>query len=255
MDKKYLTTTEAAQLLSVSADTVLKWVRAGKVRSYRTPGGHCRIPAEEITTLLPSDISMTASPNTAAPPQFQYCWEFNSDSGRIAKECEACLVYQGRARRCYEFRDIPEEFGHLKLFCRTSCEECRYYQVVKEQGLNVLIITRSQSLMEELGAASRDENLRLKFACSEYDAAASIEKFRPDYVVVDCAIGIRNANELCRHLMHDDRLPITRLIIASKDSKAKEQCEQEILGWLRKPFTIADLSGFIDQLHQPPAVP
>ena len=51
MAKDYFTTTEAANLLSVSPDTVLKWVRAGKIESYRTPGGHSRIPSEAVARL------------------------------------------------------------------------------------------------------------------------------------------------------------------------------------------------------------
>jgi excisionase family DNA binding protein len=253
VDKKYLTTTEAARLLSVSADTVLKWVRAGKIQSYRTPGGHFRIPSEAVTTMLPETAAVpipTATALTKAP--FQFCWEFNSPSGDISPECKKCIVYQGRARRCYEFRDVPEEFGHLKLYCQSSCEDCRYFQVVKEQGLNILIVTRSQATMERLGAAARNENVHLRFACTEYDTAAAVERFRPDYVVVDCGIGLRRTNDLCRHLGDDDRIPITRLIISSKDPSAKDHCEQEILGWLRKPFTLDDLTGFIEQLQQSP---
>ena len=37
-DKNYLTTTQAAKLLSVSPDTVLKWVKAGKLQARRTLG-------------------------------------------------------------------------------------------------------------------------------------------------------------------------------------------------------------------------
>ena len=54
MNQKHYTTSQAAKLLSVSADTVLKWVKAGKINSYRTPGGHYRIPADAVETLLPA---------------------------------------------------------------------------------------------------------------------------------------------------------------------------------------------------------
>ena len=59
MIKDYYTTTEAARKLAVSADTVLKWVKAGKIDSYRTPGGHARIPKEAVETLLPKSNAAT----------------------------------------------------------------------------------------------------------------------------------------------------------------------------------------------------
>ena len=51
MVKDYYTTSEAARLLSVSADTVLKWVKADKIDSYRTPGGHARIPKAAVDAI------------------------------------------------------------------------------------------------------------------------------------------------------------------------------------------------------------
>ena len=49
--RDYLTTTQAAEMLSVSPDTVLKWVKAGKLRAHRTLGGHFRIPFQELQQL------------------------------------------------------------------------------------------------------------------------------------------------------------------------------------------------------------
>jgi len=247
--KKYLTTTQAASLLSVSPDTVLKWVRAGKIASYRTPGGHCRIPSEAIDTLIPSQHRETgAEPAETVAPQFQYCWEYNAACGKDTEECHNCLVYQSRARRCYEFREVPEQFGHLKLHCKTTCDQCDYYNVVKEQGLNVMIITRSEGLINSLLTEDMPDRFRIEFARSEYECSTAIENFRPDYIVVDCSLGARRARDLCRHLSSDTRIPLTRLIIASRDSRTKEFCDSEVLGWLKKPFTLGQLREFIGSL-------
>lgn len=43
---------EAARLLGVNVDTLRRWVDAGKVLSWRTPGGERRIPVDEVTRLL-----------------------------------------------------------------------------------------------------------------------------------------------------------------------------------------------------------
>jgi excisionase family DNA binding protein len=42
---------DAAKLLGVSTQTVKNYIYSGKLRSYRTPGGHHRIPHEDLTTL------------------------------------------------------------------------------------------------------------------------------------------------------------------------------------------------------------
>jgi molybdopterin-binding protein len=42
---------EAAQAIGISADTLRRWDRAGKVRSYRTDGNRRRIPVSEVVRL------------------------------------------------------------------------------------------------------------------------------------------------------------------------------------------------------------
>lgn len=258
MEKKYLTTTQAAKLLSVSADTVLKWVRAGKISSYRTPGGHCRIPQEAIEGMLPAGgpQDLAGPPISAAEARrFRYCWEYNSNSGQIADDCRSCLVYQSRARRCYEFRDIPEVFGYLRLHCKTTCDQCEYFRNVKEHGLSVLVVTRSGSLIKQLKHDTEHEDIEIKLVTSGYETSCTIESFRPDYIVVDWSIGTRVAQDLCNHLVQDPRIPLTRLILTSPDKEAAEMCESEILGWLRKPFTVTQLRDFIGTIQDSDPTP
>ena len=72
--KDYLTTTQAAKLLSVTPDTVLKWVKAGKVKSYRTLGGHFRIPLSELNIPDSGDQSPATlnGNNTRFPVHYLY---------------------------------------------------------------------------------------------------------------------------------------------------------------------------------------
>jgi len=48
---QYVTTGEVGRACGVTASAVKKWIRQGKVRAIRTPGGHFRIPVEEIERL------------------------------------------------------------------------------------------------------------------------------------------------------------------------------------------------------------
>lgn len=43
-----LTTTEAAAMLGVSAVTIQRWIRAGKIAAVRYPGGTLRIELAEV---------------------------------------------------------------------------------------------------------------------------------------------------------------------------------------------------------------
>ncbi|WP_457826562.1 MerR family transcriptional regulator, partial [Staphylococcus aureus] len=72
-EKDYLTTSQAARLLAVSPDTVLKWVRAGKVKSYRTLGGHFRIPLSEIGAVGSGAEAKAEWSAVASPVRHQYC--------------------------------------------------------------------------------------------------------------------------------------------------------------------------------------
>jgi len=47
-----LTTGDAARHLSVSPNTIKRWIAAGALRAYTTPGGHWRIPLESFASFL-----------------------------------------------------------------------------------------------------------------------------------------------------------------------------------------------------------
>ena len=46
--KPEVSAAEAARLMSVDKATVIRWIRAGKLEGWQTPGGHWRIPRTEI---------------------------------------------------------------------------------------------------------------------------------------------------------------------------------------------------------------
>lgn len=46
--KRVISTGEAAKRLGVDPATVWRWIAAGKLAAFRTPGGHWRIEAKEV---------------------------------------------------------------------------------------------------------------------------------------------------------------------------------------------------------------
>jgi excisionase family DNA binding protein len=47
-----LTTREVAAALKVTPETVVKWLRRGRLAGFRLPGGAWRVPAHEITHMM-----------------------------------------------------------------------------------------------------------------------------------------------------------------------------------------------------------
>ena len=47
-----LTTGQAARYLSVCPNTIKRWIAAGAIAAYTTPGGHYRIPLEGFRRFL-----------------------------------------------------------------------------------------------------------------------------------------------------------------------------------------------------------
>jgi excisionase family DNA binding protein len=52
-----VTTKQAADMLGVAVSTVQKWVELGKLASWKTPGGHRRIPLSSIQSVLQSNAA------------------------------------------------------------------------------------------------------------------------------------------------------------------------------------------------------
>ncbi|UCH85847.1 MAG: helix-turn-helix domain-containing protein, partial [Candidatus Latescibacterota bacterium] len=128
-NKNFYSTFQAAAILGVTPDTVLKWIKAGKIPASRTLGGHYRIQRDTLTDLIKERQSQNLAVETTLPLKaFQYCWEYNSKDDTLEDQCRNCLVYKTRAKLCYEMSPVPKEFGHLKLYCESNCKDCDYYR-------------------------------------------------------------------------------------------------------------------------------
>jgi DNA-binding response OmpR family regulator len=130
--------------------------------------------------------------------------------------------------------------------CDTECSECDYYRLVSSQATNVLIVSESSRLLKDVEEAYRHPDFRVSFAGSEYEAATLIQEFRPDYVVVDCALGKRRTGKFCSNLFNDVRLPVTRIILSSRTPTVEDYCGWDVFGWIRKPFDYHHLKACIE---------
>ncbi len=246
VEKRYLTTSQAAKVLSVSPDTVLKWVRAGKIKSYRTLGGHFRIPKDALLLFTPDSSDKSESPALSGiTPGHQYCWEYLAVDGKIKAECMDCITYRSRARRCYELKELPEGLGCLRLYCEADCVDCEYYTLVHSQELNIIILSQNKLILTDYKRKDEITDLHIQFVDDEYEVSYLVQNFRPDYIVVDCALGRKRTGLICLNFFNDPRIPVTRIILASKSKDIHDYCDREIFGWIRKPFTIQRLKDCI----------
>jgi len=241
--KELLTTGEAASLCSVTPDTVLKWIRAGKITARRTPGGHHRISR----SALPALTDKVERPEVEAPDvsSFKYCWEFYAKNGRIPSGCRRCIVYRSRSRRCYEMNQLPAEMGFTGLHCKSTCEECDYYQLVHGRRLNVLVVTDHKRLRSKLEHSEAAADYSLAFSDCEYRCSMQVEKFRPDYIVVDCSMGVERSYEFAKLLYEDPRLPFVRVVLVAEGIPLPEECDKLVYAVIQKPFSAAVLSNLV----------
>lgn len=242
-----LSTGQVARLLSVTPDTVLKWIKGGRLRAVRTAGGHYRVAQEDVDLLVSADVGQR--PSDAG--DFLYCWEYYADGGEPAESCRACLVYRARARRCYEMSGLAREVGYAGAYCENTCSECAYYLEVVNRPRRVLIVTESEELRRRLEEAAADSSLALEFAGSEYDCSAACDDFRPEYVVIDGTLSKRVRASLCSHLAVDPRVPGVQIILAVSGGDVSPSTG-ETSRVLPRTFQLAELEDHIIGLEVRP---
>jgi excisionase family DNA binding protein len=242
-EPRYLTTSEVARLCSVKADTVLKWIKKGRLEAVRTAGGHHRIDPRKIECLTEAGLPPDCI------PQPLRCWEYLSDSGELREACRKCVVYQVRAAWCFQVLGLEHDVGHSKQFCTTSCSECVYYRRVRGFRTNVLIITSDENLVRCL-AEQTNESVAISFARNPYEASALINTFRPAFVVVDEELAAGRAG-LLDSLASDARVPGLKVILAIRSlrtARSNQPGMQRIAGVIVKPFTLERIAAVIHRL-------
>jgi len=215
MDLRQLTTGEAASLCGVKPDTVLKWVKSGKLPARRTAGGHHRIDFHDLEAYTRSagKLFVHAGEGGSAPHALR-CWEYLSDRGRVREECLRCIVYQVRAAMCFEMLGVGGGNSHARQFCQMSCEDCVYYQRVRGFEAKVLIVSSDEQMLGAL-SSQECEGLSLHFARNAYEASTLIPVVRPAFVVVDKSLSPSGWGELVDCLAQDSRVPGLKILLAA----------------------------------------
>jgi excisionase family DNA binding protein len=246
MNGDLLTTGQAAKRCGVTPDTVLKWIRTGRLDALRTAGGHHRITPEDLDRMigLLKEPAVGAEVAEAPGGQFRYCWEYNWKDG-LHEGCKDCIVYKLRAQRCYEMAKLSPQVRPSLTFCSNTCDECDYYRHVQAQKTNVLVVTDDGELTEALERSGAPEDFNVRIADCEYSCSLLVDSFRPDFVVVDCSLGPDLAARTRYHLSQDPRIPFVRIILAAGQDDPTDACKDEVFAILEKPFEVEDLAACV----------
>jgi len=154
-----------------------------------------------------------------------------------------------RAHRCYEVAEYAQAVGHNKVFCKGTCLECDYYRIVHQQNANVLTITDNDILAQNLKRTATNAPFNLEFADCEYACSAVVDRFRPDFAIVDCSLGETTVRDMITHLVEDPRIPHVRVILAVETPQEVDKCDKEIFGWMIKPFSADNVIECISSLQ------
>ena len=244
-----LSTGKVAQLCSVKPDTVLKWIKKGRIAAIRTAGGHYRVDQTALEPLLASPESEEGKAEHVAGPHSSQplrCWEYMSNT--VTDRCRNCAAYRTRAVWCFELAKMLRGSGHEKVLCTGPCQECPYYRRVHHLPCNVLVITRDELLIQHLAKHS-DACVSFRYARSGYDASAIIAVFRPALVVLDSNVANGNQAELAEALKGDERVPGVRVLLAVREGDSSRVQENPVIaGTVPVPFGCEDISTWLERL-------
>ncbi len=242
-----LSTGRASKLLSVTPDTILKWIKQGKVRAVRTAGGHYRVSQEAIEAFLQSSSEKPSPENSFSSDSLMYCWEFFAENGKVRTGCQNCLVFRAHALKCFEMNHLPKGMGFNGGLCASSCASCAYYYYHQGRPFKVLVVTDNPACRKNLTQEPGSHNIQFQFVSCEYESSLVIDRFRPDFVVVDCTMQEMKCQELCHHLAEDPRIPDATLILATPPRRRVLSIPGAIR--VRNPLSLSELESHLNRVR------
>jgi excisionase family DNA binding protein len=235
-------------MLGVTPDTVLKWIKRGKLVAMRTAGGHYRIPREQLDCLLEARANRPATRDKTGS---LCCWEYWARDGQLSEECNDCLVHKSRAMRCYELVQIPKTSGFQSCFhFKGECRDCPYFNEQLHAPVKLLVVTDSLELRQRLGAQATHSRFKVEFASHGYDCSAQVERVRPEMVLIDGALPADVVAGLCMHLVSDARVPGVRVVLALGRTGRVVAKAPGVVGEVQHPFDLSDLERFVDMVPE-----
>ena len=136
MGRFYFTTNDIALMCNVTRQTVINWIKTGKLKANLTPGGHRRVLREDLVVFFRDNRMEEARIQEYEENHKQripYCWEYFSigfASRSSRHECEKCPAKLAKAQRCYVIADLLGDNGR---YCNTECSDCAFFKRYSER--------------------------------------------------------------------------------------------------------------------------
>lgn len=248
--RRTLSTGQAARLCSVNADTVLKWIKKGRLKAVRTAGGHYRIDRADLDALLAS--SRADEPRVVRldeTPRQVRCWELRSQDGEVKAECQSCAVYQVRASWCFLLAQAQSVEMEGRRHCQQPCDECLYHGRLKGRAARVLIVGSDESARLNLEGRVV-EGLVVSFAGNGYEASAMLGAIRPDFVIVDEEMLNTTEAGLLAYLAGQAGLPgmqVGAAVAGASSRPASEAAFRDAAFLVEKPVSAAGLEALLQR--------
>lgn len=205
MKRDTLSTGEAARMCSVKPDTVLKWIRKGKIQALRTAGGHFRIRKEELQPFITvTDAAEVQVLSQEDSPKVR-CWDFRVEGGKPDRRCLSCIVFRAQAQKCFVIAESGCSYEMNCVFCSTgSCDSCDYYKYATVSKRKVLVVSKNIDYEKDPDVLL-NEKFEIRSATSGFEAASRMHFTLPDVIVVDQEIFETVGKEILTFVVENPR--------------------------------------------------
>ena len=241
-EERLLTTGQAAKRCSVTADTILKWIRSGYLPAQRTAGGHHRIAETDLK--LVSGFRKPVNPLSSREMHDLPC-AAETDGPDLLKRCPAHLL---GLRRREQVSIAGAAAWEIRPRSSERCHVCGYFREVSQYGMNVLILTRDPIMSLHLKETAREATFHLEITNSEYRCSVLVGECKPDFVVIDSAIGREKCREIGLQILNDPRNPFVEVLVAGTPGGMPDECTSGVFGRLQRPFDYQDIGERISRI-------
>jgi excisionase family DNA binding protein len=248
----YISTGKAARIFSVTPDTVLKWIKKGRLAAARTAGGHYRISRQSIDGLLAEGASPAEEAHPEDSGEAMPCWEFHAENGAVKKECLSCIVFEVRGTRCYKVGKALKNNGGGATCCPTDCEECSYYKMRRQWPVNVLVFGGNGEIESTRVDVSDVSRIRLKHMHGDSDSPIFGNSFHPEYIVIVCGRETAESEKLFKRLSADPGINGTEFMLAVPPDRQHEINFGQGAALINYPFTLSELEILVENYDMLP---
>jgi DNA-binding response OmpR family regulator len=117
----------------------------------------------------------------------------------------------------------------------------------QERSKNVLVVTGDSELKRRLFEEAENVPFNVRITDCGYDCSLLVDSFRPDFVVLDCSVGLELTKEFICHLTQDPRIPDIRILLAAGENDAPpKHYGRMVHAWVKRPFSIWDI---VERIH------